>query len=163
MTTSNYQLAQVNIGRALAAPDDPLMQGFMSRLEEINQLAEATPGFVWRLQTDAGDATALRPYEDERILINMSVWESPDHLAAFAYRNMDHRGVMRRRREWFEEMKVYMALWWIPAGHTPTIAEAMEKLALLEKLGPTPDAFTFKKPFPPPSGASVAPVLDECA
>ena len=93
----------------------------------------------------------------------MSVWESIDALAAFAYRNLEHRGVMRRRREWFEEMPVYMALWWVPAGHEPTVEEAKTRLALLERLGPTQDAFTFKQPFAPPSGNDVSPVLDACA
>jgi hypothetical protein len=150
MTTSNYQLAQVNIGRALAAPDDPLMQGFMSRLEEINQLAEATPGFVWRLQTDAGDATALRPYEDERILINMSVWESVEALQRYVYKSA-HADVMKRRREWFEKFDgVYTALWWVAAGRLPTIEEAKERLAHLNEHGVSEYAFTFQKPFPPP-------------
>lgn len=150
MTTSNYHLAQVNIGRALAAPDDPLMQGFMSRLEEINRLAEATPGFVWRLQTDAGDATALRPYEDERILINMSVWESVEALQRYVYKSA-HADVMKRRREWFEKFDgVYTALWWVAAGHLPTIEEAKERLAYLNEHGVSEYAFTFQKPFPPP-------------
>ena len=91
------------------------------------------------------------------------MWESVEALGAFVYRNLDHRGVMRRRREWFEEMPVYMALWWVPAGRTPTVEEAKPKLALLEKLGPTAEAFTFKQPFAAPSGGDVAPVLDECA
>jgi heme-degrading monooxygenase HmoA len=159
-----YHLAQVNIGRFIKQPVDPANADFMEALDHVNALAEASPGFIWRLKGEGNNATDIRPSDaDPRLAINMSVWESPEALAAFVYRNMDHRGVMRRRREWFEEMKVYMALWWIPAGHTPTVAEAMEKLAVLERLGPTQHAFTFKQPFPPPSGAGVAPILDECA
>jgi hypothetical protein len=126
-------------------------------------LAEASPGFVWRLTGEGNNATDIRPYDDPLMAINMSVWESIDALAAFVYRNMDHRGVMRRRREWFEERQVYMALWWIPAGALPTVEDAKAKLELLERLGPTPEAFTFKQPFAPPSGLAVRPVLDECA
>jgi hypothetical protein len=92
----------------------------------------------------------------------MSVWTDLDALGGFVYRS-GHVEIMRRRREWFEAMDVYMALWWVPAGHTPTVAEAMDKLAVLERFGPTQEAFTFKQPFPPPSGVGVQPILDECA
>ncbi len=135
----------------------------MNALDHVNALAEGSPGFVWRLTGEGNNATDLKPYEDSYIAVNMSVWESIEALAAFAYRNLEHRGVMRRRREWFEEMPVYMALWWVPAGHEPTVEEAKEKLALLEKLGPTAEAFTFKQPFAAPNGDDVAPVVDECA
>lgn len=158
-----YHLAEVNVGRFIKPVDDPANADFMAALDHVNALAEASPGFVWRLTGEGNNATDIRPYEDPRMAINMSVWESIDQLAAFAYRNMEHRGVMRRRREWFEEMKVYMALWWVPVGHIPTVEEAKEKLALLERLGPTPEAFTFKQPFAPPSGANISPILDECA
>lgn len=160
--TAKHHLAQVNIAR-FHKPADPSNADFMNALDQVNALAEASPGFVWRLTGEGNNATDLKPYDDPNILVNMSVWESVDALAAFVYRNLDHRGVMRRRREWFEEMPVYMALWWIPAGATPTVEEAKAKLALLEKLGPTPEAFTFKQPFAAPRGDDVAPVLDECA
>src|SRR5690349_8758764 len=116
MTTA-YHLAQVNIGRLLAPLDTPQLAGFVSQLDQINALADASPGFVWRFMDDLGNATALRPYpDDDRIIFNMSVWESLDALMAYAYRS-EHTAVMRRRREWFEPMKeAYMALWWIPAG-----------------------------------------------
>jgi hypothetical protein len=162
-----YHLAQVNVGRFSRPVGDPANADFMAALDQVNALAEASPGFVWRHTGEGNNATDIRPYEDQHMAINLSVWESIDQLAAFAYRNMEHRGVMRRRREWFEEMKVYMALWWIPVGHTPTVEEAKEKLAILEEFGPTPEAFTFKQPFAPPSqdqiGGVVRPVLDECA
>lgn len=159
-----WHLAQVNIGRFIKPVEDPANADFANALDQVNALAEASPGFVWRLTGDGNNATDIKPFPDDpNMAINMSVWESVDALAAFVYRNMDHRGVMRRRREWFEEMKVYMALWWIPAGTLPTIEDAKAKLALLEKLGPTVEAFTFRQPFAPPSGVEVKPVLDECA
>jgi hypothetical protein len=146
----NYHLAQVNIGRILAAIDSPVMAGFVEQLDAINALADATPGFVWRLQTEDGDATAIRPYDDEWILMNMSVWESPEALHAYVYRTA-HADVLRRRREWFARMtEAYVALWWVPAGHRPTVAEAVERLEMLRTRGPTPHAFTFRQLFPPP-------------
>lgn len=159
----DWHLAQVNIARFRKPADDPANADFMAALDHVNALAEASPGFVWRLTGEGNNAVDLQPFDDPNIAINMSVWESVDALAAFVYRNMDHRGVMRRRREWFEEMPIYMALWWVPAGATPTVAEAKERLALLEAHGPTAAAFTFRQPFPAPSGDTVAPVLDECA
>ena len=159
-----WHLAQVNVGRFIKPVEDPANADFVNALDQVNALAEASPGFVWRLTGDGNNATDIKPFPDDpNMAINMSVWESVDALAAFVYRNMDHRGVMRRRREWFEEIKVYMALWWIPAGTLPTIEDAKAKLALLEKLGPTAEAFTFRQPFAPPSGVEVKPVLDECA
>ena len=158
-----WHLAQVNVGRFIKPVGDPANADFMNALDHVNALAEASPGFVWRLTGEGNNATDIRPYEDPNMAINMSVWESIDALAAFVYRNMDHRGVMRRRREWFEERQVYMALWWVPVGHVPTVEEAKAKLTLLERLGPTAEAFTFKQPFAPPSGLPISPVLDECA
>jgi heme-degrading monooxygenase HmoA len=160
---TEFHLAQVNIGRFRLPVEGPANADFMNALDHVNALAEASPGFVWRLKGEGNNATDLKPYDDPNIAVNMSVWESVDALAAFVYRNMDHRAVMRRRREWFEEMSVYMALWWVPAGTTPTVEDAKQKLALLEQHGPTADAFTFRQPFAPPLGGNVAPVLDECA
>ena len=145
----DYHVAQVNIGMPKAPTDSPLLAEFMAALDPINALADESPGFVWRLQTEDGNATAIRPFEDERLMINMSVWESIDELASFVYRS-GHVDVMRRRREWFEHMRLYMALWWVPAGHVPTTAEARERLDHLTEHGPTPFAFTFKVRFPPP-------------
>ena len=144
-----FQLAQVNIGRARGEMTDPVMAEFVARLPEINALADQTPGFVWRLQTEDGDATAVRPYEDRGILINMSVWEDLPALRAYVYRSA-HAAVMRRRREWFERFeRIYVALWWVPAGHRPSVAEAVDRLAHLEENGPTPYAFTFGEAFEP--------------
>jgi hypothetical protein len=136
-------LAQINIGRARAPIDDPIMAGFVARLDEINALADASPGFVWRLKTEEGNATSLTPYNDNRILVNMSVWETPEDLRQYVYRSV-HAEVMKQRKEWFERFKdVYMAMWWVEAGHIPTIAEAKERLAYLQLHGESEFAFTF--------------------
>jgi len=149
VSRAGFHLAQVNIGRARGAMTDPVMADFVASLPEINALADASPGFVWRLQTEDGDATAVRPYEDTGILINLSVWEDLEALRAYVYRSA-HAGVMRRRREWFERFeRVYVALWWVPGGHHPTVAEAVERLGHLERHGPTPFAFSFGEAFGP--------------
>ncbi|MCI0553538.1 MAG: DUF3291 domain-containing protein, partial [Anaerolineae bacterium] len=141
--------AQVNIARMNAPLDDPMMAGFVARLEEINALADRSPGFVWRLQTSEGNATYLRPYDDDRILFNLSVWESIEHLQQYVYRSA-HAELLRQRHEWFEKFaKAYLALWWVPAGHIPSVDEAKQRLAHLDTHGPTPFAFTFKNTFPP--------------
>ncbi|MBO9708397.1 MAG: DUF3291 domain-containing protein [Caulobacter sp.] len=157
-----YELAQVNIGRLKAPIDHPSIKDFVDNLDAVNALAEGSPGFVWRLTGEGNNATDLAPFEDPLIAINMSVWTDIPSLGAFVYRS-DHVRIMRRRREWFEHMDLYMVLWWIPAGHRPTIEEAKARLALLEAQGPTPAAFTFKVPFPTPDLTPVEPVLDECA
>ena len=147
MTEDTFQLAQVNIGRARGETTDPVMAEFVARLAEVNALADASPGFVWRLQTEDGDATAVRPYADTRILVNLSVWTDLTALRAYVYRSA-HSAVMRRRREWFERFEsVYVALWWVPIGHRPSVAEAVECLAHLEQHGPTAFAFSFAMPF----------------
>jgi Domain of unknown function (DUF3291) len=150
MTSAQWHLAQVNIGRARGAITDPVMQGFVARLDEINALAERTPGFVWRLQTEDGNATAFRPYpDDQSILINLSVWSDLDSLRDYVFRSL-HAEVMRQRREWFERFEgVYAALWWVPTGHRPSLQEAVGRIAHLEAHGPTPHAFTFSKAFDP--------------
>jgi hypothetical protein len=150
MSDVPWHLAQVNIGRARGAITDSVMQGFVARLEEINALAERSPGFVWRLQTEDGNATAFRPYPDDNsILINMSVWSDFESLREYVFRSL-HAEVMRQRREWFERFEgVYAALWWVPAGYRPSLEEAVTRLACLEEKGPTPEAFTFAQAFDP--------------
>lgn len=156
MSTADFQLAQVNIARLREPLDAPLLADFVAALEPINALADRSHGFVWRLQTEAGDATALRVFDDERLIVNMSTWESLAALADYVYRS-DHTAVMRERRRWFHHLQqVYVALWWVPAGHRPTVSEAEARLNHLEAYGPTPTAFTFKTPFPPP-GSTEAP------
>ena len=141
-----FYLAQVNIARMLAPLDSPVMADFVSALDPINAQAETFPGFIWRLKSDDGnDATSIRPYDDDYIIVNMSVWENIDALFQFTYTS-DHVDVFRRRREWFESMKVpYLALWY--TQQMPTPEEARKRLEHLEAHGPTPYAFTFKKRF----------------
>jgi Domain of unknown function (DUF3291) len=151
-----HYVAQLNIARFRAQMDDPGMAGFVEQLDPINALADGSPGFVWRLQTEEGNATSIRAFDDDLMLVNMSVWESIDALAGFVYRS-GHVEVMRRRREWAEQMKeAYMCLWWIPAGHIPAIEEAKERLEHLRRRGPTPAAFTFKRRFAPEEDAARA-------
>ena len=149
MSQHALHVAQINIGRIRAPLEDPVMAGFIARLDDINALAEATPGFVWRLQGDEGNATYIRPFDDERILLNMSVWETVEQLQAFTY-GTAHAELLKHRHEWFEKFdRAYLALWWIPAGHIPSIDEAKERLAHLDAHGPSPTAFTLKAVFPP--------------
>ena len=149
--TRKYNLAQINIARLLAPIDDPMIQDFVDNLDPINALADKAPGFVWRLQTDEGNATDIQVVEDPLIIVNMSVWKDVASLKAYTYQS-DHVKIMRRRKEWFEKMVgMSVVMWWIPAEHTPTPQEAMDKLAYLEEHGETAVAFTFKTPFPPPT------------
>jgi hypothetical protein len=151
---TRFHLAQVNIGRVRAPLEDPVMEGFRTQLDPINALADRSPGFVWRLQTEDGNAMAIRPFDDDRLAINMSVWESLDALKQFVYKS-GHVRTLRDRKQWFEAMEgPILALWWIPAGHIPTVAEAQERLRHLEERGPSPFAFTFRVPFPSPGGES---------
>ena len=127
------------------------MQEFVDNLDPVNAVADTSPGFVWRLQTEHGNATSLHIFGDPHLLLNMSVWESVDALRDFVQRSQGHRTVLRRRKEWFSPMAdAYTALWWISAGHIPTIAEAEERLTHLRTQGPTSVAFTFRDAFPPP-------------
>jgi Domain of unknown function (DUF3291) len=151
--SSSYELAQLNIGIVKGPMDSPVMAEFAANLDRINALADRSPGFVWRLQTEEGNATAIRPFPDETLLVNMSVWRDLESLSEFVYRSA-HAEIMRRRREWFERMsEAYLVLWWVPAGHRPTIDEAIAKLEQLRTEGPTPEAFTFRRAFPAPDDA----------
>ncbi|WP_370308847.1 DUF3291 domain-containing protein [Sinimarinibacterium flocculans] len=158
-----HHLAQINIARFRLPMADPANAEFVGNLDRVNAIAETQPGFVWRLKGDGNNALDIQAFDDPNMAINMSVWTDLDALAAFVYRNMDHREIMRRRREWFERIEIYMALWWIPAGHIPSAAEGKARLDLLARLGPTPEAFVFRQPFPPPGAETVAPILDRCA
>jgi hypothetical protein len=155
---SAYELAQLNTGFIRGPLDSPIMAEFVANLERINALADASPGFVWRLTTEAGDATAIRPFADPSQLLNMSVWSDTEALRRFVYRSA-HADVLRRRREWFEPVTApIMVLWWVPRGHRPSIEEAVARLELLRAKGPTAEAFTFRKTFPPPD----APATSRC-
>jgi uncharacterized protein DUF3291 len=153
----SHHLAQLNIARFKLPLDDPAMAGFVAALDPLNAIADAAPGFVWRLQTEEGNATSIHAFEDDLMLINMSVWESVDALAGYVY-GPDHVAVMRRRREWAQRMEeAYLVLWWVPAGWIPTIEEAQKRLDRLRRHGPTPQAFTFKKRFSPDEAVVASP------
>jgi hypothetical protein len=148
---NGYHLAQLNVARAVAPLDDPRLAGFMALLDEVNSLAELSPGFVWRLQGPSGNATDLKVEGDPRVIVNLTVWESVDDLFSFTYRS-DHRSVFARRFEWFERWEgPSVALWWQPAGTIPTIDDAFRRLGVLADQGPTPQAFTLKQRFPAPT------------
>jgi Domain of unknown function (DUF3291) len=157
----SYQLAQVNIGRLRAPLDSPELAAFVDGLDPVNAAAERAPGFVWRLQTDEGNATSIQAFEWDAgdsagVIINMSVWESVQSLADFVY-SAEHLPVLRRRREFFQRMaEAYTAMWWIPAGTVPTPADAEARVRHLRAHGPTPYAFTFRVHFPAPAGGSGA-------
>lgn len=155
-----FHLAQVNIALPLEPIESELLREFVEGLEPLNAIADASAGFVWRLQDESGDATGIRAFGDDRLIVNMSVWESLEALRAFVYTS-GHVQYMRRRREWFSKMDTYFALWWVPAGRLPTIAEAERRLATLEAIGPSPEAFTFRRHFPPPSAYADRAVDDD--
>ncbi len=156
MSHPDWHLAQLNIGRLHHPVDDPRVAEFMDNLDPINALAEASPGFVWRLQDDSGNATAIRAFEDETILPNLSVWESIDALKNYVFRT-DHARFLRRRREWFAPMDdlPVLTMWWVPAGHLPTLDEAKARVDHLAEHGPTDHAFTFHPTFDPPMGSGL--------
>jgi hypothetical protein len=144
---SQYHLAQINIANAKASMESPVMSGFVKRLDEINALADSSPGFVWRLQTEDGDSTSIQAFDDPSLLINMSVWDDIESLKLFVYKSM-HVELIQDRDAWFNKMATaHQALWWIPAGSYPTINEAKERLEMLQINGPTESAFTFAKNF----------------
>jgi hypothetical protein len=147
---TEYHLAQINIARMLAPIDDPIMADFVAQLLPINALAEESPGFVWRLQSDNGDATSIKVYDDEMIIINLTVWESVEALRQFVYKS-DHYGVLRERKRWFELFKgPYYVLWWVPAGHLPDPQEGKKRLEHLREHGDSAFAFSFKNVFAVP-------------
>lgn len=158
---SSWELARVNIARLLEPLDSELLRDFVANLEPVNSEADNAPGFIWRLKSDDGDATTIRAFEwDENgsagVLVNMSKWDSIQSLKDYVYKS-GHVAVMRRRFEWFHKVaEATTVLWWVPAGHIPTTAEAEQKLLLLRKSAPTPEAFTLQKSFAPDGTAEVS-------
>jgi len=145
---AEFHLAQLNIAKMKFPLQAPEMADFVDRLEEVNALADAAPGFVWRLQTEQGDATGIDFFGAD-VLVNMSLWTGLDALRDFAFRSA-HRDVLARRREWFATLdQAYAVLWWLPAGQIPTLEQAAERLECLRRDGPGPRAFTFRQPFDP--------------
>lgn len=148
--STHYHLAQVNIANARAPLDHPLMKGFVDQLDHINALAERSPGFVWRLQTEEGDATSIRVFDDPLIIVNLSVWESVEALKEYVYSG-EHLQVLRSKRDWMERLSSpSLALWWLPAGDLPDVQMARERLERLQLEGPSAEVFTFARPFPVP-------------
>jgi hypothetical protein len=155
-----HHLAQLNVARFKLPLEEPSMAGFVAALDPLNAIADVAPGFVWRLQTEEGNATSIRAFDDDLMLVNMSVWESVEALADYVY-GIDHVAVMRRRREWATQMvEAHLCLWWIPAGSIPTVEEAKERLEHLRENGPTPYSFTFKQRFSPGEAAVASPEDD---
>lgn len=149
-TSPGWHLAQANIARLLAPLDAPQLAGFVARLDEINALADDSPGFVWRLQTPEGDATQLRVFPDDSILVTMSVWTSLEALQAFVYRSR-HVELLRQRAQWFERLgEPSYAIWWIRAGTLPTVTDARQRLEHMAAHGSTREAFVFHRPYEHP-------------
>ena len=151
-----FHLAQMNVGTAVGPIDGPELADFMARLDDINALAERSPGFVWRLQSESGNATDIQVSSNPLFIVNMSVWESVEALFDYVYKTA-HTEVMARRREWFVKPdRPFQVLWWVQAGQVPTPREGLKRLRHLERHGPGPYAFTFKSRFPPPQDATDA-------
>jgi len=143
-----YQLAQINIARALAPMESPTMQGFVDQLDPINDLADHSAGFVWRLQTEEGDATSLQVFDDPLVIVNMSVWDSFESLKNFVY-SSEHLSLVQAKKAWFGKLSsLNLALWWVPEGHLPSVDEGKAALQRLGDQGPSEYAFSFAQPFP---------------
>jgi hypothetical protein len=156
----NWHIAQINVATSLYPLDDDRMSGFMTQLDTVNALADRSDGFVWRLQSDSGNATDIDVGGDPLFIANMSVWSSVEALFDFVYKTA-HRPVMIKRRQWFQRPEgAYQALWWVPAGHLPTVEEGLARLELLKRDGPSPAAFTFKTKFPYPDSEGLPEDLD---
>jgi len=152
---TDWHIAQMNVATALYDMHDGRIRQFVDRLDAVNALAEGSPGFVWRLQSDAGSAIDIQTTENPRFIINMSVWSDVESLFDFAYKS-SHRLVMAKRREWFQRPEGdYQVLWWVRAGHHPTAEEGLSRLDHLNRNGPSATAFTFKAKYPPPGSIEV--------
>ncbi len=149
---SHYFIAEINIAKMKGVDiNDPIMKEFVENLDAVNQIAEKSEGFVWRLKDENNNATILNPYNDETIIINVSVWKSIETLENFMYRTF-HSDFLKRRKEWFLTYgSAHTAMWWIPEGHIPTMQEAVDKLSFLQTNGPSPNSFDFRHKFPAPS------------
>ncbi len=150
-----HHLAQINIGRLVAPIDHPRIAGFVTQLEPVNALADRAPGFVWRLQSESGNATGIAYNDDPTMMVNMSVWESVEALRAFTYQS-HHLAIFRQRAAWFEKLDgASYCLWWVPSGHIPSVAEGRERLEHYQQHGPSPHSFWFHQLFPAPAEDSV--------
>lgn len=147
---SDFQLAQINIAKAKDELTSETMSKFVARLDEINAIADRSPGFVWRLQTEEGDATSIRAFNDSHMIVNMSVWDSIESLRDFVYKSL-HVDLIRDRESWFDKiLEAHQVLWWIPKNHVPTVEEGKERLGFFQQHGSSERAFSFAKPFSRP-------------
>jgi hypothetical protein len=154
-TPQKFHLAQINIAQMKAPLTDPIMAEFADALNEVNAIADRSPGFIWRLQTASGNATEIQAYPDPKMLVNVSVWQDVETLKTYVYKSL-HGEFFVRRRQWFEKYEgEHFAMWWIPAGHQPTVEEGKTKLAYLTLHGDSQTAFTFAKPYLPPASPQV--------
>jgi hypothetical protein len=147
-----FHLAQLNLARFRVAAADPVNADYVDALARVDASAEGQPGFVWRLREAGALASGAEAFGDPRVAANLSVWTDREALVGFVYRDEAHRSIMARRRDWFDRMENHLVLWWVPAGHRPDFAEARDRLDLLGRAGPTPDAFTVARFFPAPDG-----------
>ena len=147
-------LAEINVARTLYALDHPAMAEFIAQLDAVNALADADPGFVWRLKSETGGASSyVKVGDDDRLIVNLSVWRSIESLKSYVYRSHGHAAVYRDRRRWFEApTEASLAMWWIPEGTIPTVEEGLVRLAHIRSRGPSAFAFTFKATFPESHG-----------
>jgi Domain of unknown function (DUF3291) len=146
-----YQLAQLNIAMMRFPLESPEMIDFVNNLDRVNELADSSEGFIWRLQGEGNDATSLRPFDDDFIIVNMSVWDNLESLKSYVYKSA-HTDILKRRAEWFEKVQEAMVvMWWIPTGHIPTMTEAKERLEHLRTYGSSEFAFSFREAHPAPS------------
>ena len=152
MLDKKYQLAQINISRMIGVNiNDPIMKEFVDNLDKVNNLAEHSEGFVWRLKDENNDATSFNPYNDEQVIINISVWESIASLETFVFKTL-HTDFLKRRKEWFQKFgKVSTAMWWISEGDFPSVENAVELLDYLQKNGPSQKVFNFRNKYAPPT------------
>ena len=158
---SDWQIAQLNVAIPRRPLQSPALAEFVAALAPVNAVADSAPGFVWRLADESGDATSIRAFGDDRLIVNMSVWESIEALWEFVYSGR-HLAVMRRRREWMTKIAAsHLVLWWVRAGEIPTVEEAGARLDLLRAEGPTAVAFTFKQRYPVPGAPETEPARDD--
>ena len=154
-----YNLAQVNIGRIVGPMDSPVMAEFKANLDPINKLAEESPGFVWRLKDETNNATSIKVFDDELMIVNLSIWKDAASLFEFVYKS-GHVDYFKRRKEWFERMtELYLAMWFVPEGEFPTAQQAIHRLDYLRRNGESPYAFTFRSKYTAADAEAYAPVV----
>lgn len=146
---ADHHIAQLNISRLLASLDTPEMKEFVDFLEPVNKFAEESPGFVWRMKGENGEASSLlaSPFDDPMIVTNLTVWADIPSLQAFVYKSV-HRYFLQNRRQWFARVATnQFVMWWVSPGVIPTLTDAKDRLQRLEAEGPSPEAFTLQQAF----------------